>query len=139
MSPHTAVMVGSVCIYGMRALGFDIDLHVKTTALLGNVLGGLIFGVGMAVLGYCPGTAVAAIGEGSRHAIAGVLGMIVGAGLFAEVYPWIKSNILSVGNLGKVTFVDLTGFSPWLFIAGLLVAGIFGLVSLERWEKNNQS
>lgn len=135
----TAVMVGSVGIYGMRALGFDIDLHVKTTALLGNVLGGLIFGVGMAVLGYCPGTAVAAIGEGSRHAIAGVLGMIVGAGLFAEAYPWIKSNILSVGNLGKVTFVDLTGFSPWFFIAGLLVAGICGLASLERWEKNNQS
>jgi uncharacterized protein len=106
---------------------------------MGNVFGGLIFGVGMAVLNYCPGTEVAAIGEGSRHAIAGVLGMIVGAGLFAEAYTWIKSNILSVGNLGKVTFVDLTGFSPWLFIAGLLVAGIFGLASLKRWEKNNQS
>ena len=45
----TAIVVGSVGIYGMRALGFDIDLHIKATALLGNALGGLIFGAGMAV------------------------------------------------------------------------------------------
>lgn len=57
----TAVIVGSVGIYGMRALGLDVNLHVKTTALLGNALGGLIFGAGMAVLGYCPGTAVAGL------------------------------------------------------------------------------
>jgi uncharacterized protein len=135
----TAVIVGSVGIYGMRALGLDVNLHVKTTALLGNALGGLIFGAGMAVLGYCPGTAVAAIGEGSRHAIPGVLGMFVGAGLFAESYPWIKTHILSVGNLGKVTFADLTGFSPWWFIAGLIIVAVYGLTTLERWEKNNQS
>jgi hypothetical protein len=135
----TAVIVGSVGIYGMRTLGLDINLHVKTAALLGNALGGLIFGAGMAVLGYCPGTAVAAIGEGSRHAIAGVLGMLVGAGLFAESFPWIKNRILSVGNLGKVTFADLTGYSPWWFIAGLLIAGVIGLTALERWEENNRS
>ncbi len=131
----TAVIVGSIGIYGMRALGLEIGLHIKTTALLGNALGGLIFGAGMAVLGYCPGTAVAAMGEGSRHAIPGVLGMIVGAGIYAEVYPWIKANILNVGDLGKVTFADITGYSPWWFITGLLIAGVFGLVSLERWEK----
>ena len=135
----TAVIVGSVGIYGMRTLGLDINLHVKTAALLGNALGGLIFGAGMAVLGYCPGTAVAAMGEGSRHAIAGVLGMFVGAGLFAESFPWIKNRILSVGDLGKVTFADLTGYSPWWFIAGLLIAGVIGLTALERWEKNNRS
>jgi len=135
----TAVIVGSVGIYGMRTLGLDINLHVKTAALLGNALGGLIFGAGMAVLGYCPGTAVAAMGEGSRHAIAGVLGMLVGAGLFAESFPWIKNRILSVGDLGKVTFADLTGYSPWWFIAGLLIAGVIGLTALERWEKNNRS
>lgn len=131
----TAIVVGSVGIYGMRALGLDIGLHVKTTALLGNALGGIIFGAGMTILGYCPGTAVAAIGEGSRHAIPGVLGMVVGAGLYAEVYPWIKTNILSMGNLGKVTFPDITGYSPWWFIGSLLIVAVFGLIFLERWEK----
>ncbi|MHC5001987.1 MAG: YeeE/YedE thiosulfate transporter family protein, partial [Planctomycetota bacterium] len=61
----TAIVVGAIGIYGMRAAGMDVPLHVKGTALLANVLGGLIFGVGMAILGYCPGTALAAIGDGS--------------------------------------------------------------------------
>lgn len=135
----TAIIVGSIGIYGMRALGLDIGLHVKTTALLGNALGGLIFGVGMVVLGYCPGTAVAAIGEGSKHALPGVLGMIVGAGLFAEIYPWIKTNILVVGNLGKVTLPDVTGFSPWWFIISLLIVAIVGFVALERWEQSHRN
>jgi len=41
-----------------------VSLHIKNATLLGNALGGLIFGVGMAILGYCPGTGVAAIGAG---------------------------------------------------------------------------
>ena len=131
----TAILVGSVGIYGMRSLGMEIDLHVKTAALLGNALGGLILGVGMAMLGYCPGTAVAAIGEGSRHAIFGVLGMIVGAGVYAESYPWIKENILNVGNLGKVTFPSLTGFSAWWFIGALLLIAGLIFYLIKRVEK----
>ena len=133
----TAIVVGSVGIYGMRSLGLDIDLHVKTTALLGNALGGLIFGVGMAALGYCPGTAVAAIGEGSRHAIPGVLGMLVGAGLYAEAYPWIKTNILSVGNFGKATLPSLTGFSAWWFILALLVLAMGSFYLIARLEQKD--
>ena len=133
----TAIVVGSVGIYGMLALGFDIGLHIKATALLGNALGGLIFGAGMAVLGYCPGTAVAAIGEGSRHAVPGVLGMIVGAGLYAEVYPWIKANILNIGNLGKATLPSMTGWSAWWFILALFVLamGIFNLIARLEQKK----
>ncbi len=131
----TAIVVGSVGIYGMRSLGLEVVFHIKATALLGNALGGLIFGVGMATLGYCPGTAVAAIGEGSRHAIAGVLGMIVGAGFYAEVYPWIKENILSVGDLGKVTFPSLTGLSAWWFITALLLIALLSFYLINRIEK----
>jgi uncharacterized protein len=133
----SAIVVGSIGIYGMREIGLEIGLHIKTTAILGNSLGGLIFGVGMATLGYCPGTAVAAIGEGSRHAIVGVLGMIVGAGLYAEAFPWIETHILSVGNLGKVTFSSLTGVSPWWFIFVLFLIAVGSFVILSRIEKND--
>ncbi len=131
----TAIIVGSIGIYGMRTLGMEIDLHIKTTALLGNALGGLIFGIGMAILGYCPGTAVAAIGEGSRHAIVGVFGMVVGAGFYAAAYPWIKENILSIGNLGKVTFPSLTGLSAWWFIGALLLIALLSLYLVNRIKK----
>ncbi len=131
----SAVVVGAVGIYGMRALGMDVNLHVKNATLLGNALGGLIFGVGMALLGYCPGTGFAALGDGSRHAVPGILGMLTGAAVYAEVYPWLKSEVLGVGDLGKSTLETVTGLSPWWFVAAMLVAAVTGFATLERWER----
>lgn len=134
----TAIVVGGVGIYGMRAMGLDVPLHIKSATLLGNALGGAIFGVGMAILGYCPGTGVAAIGDGSRHAIPGVLGGIFGAAVFAEVYPWMKSNVLGVGDVGKATLGTITGLSPWWFMALLALAALLGFGLLERWERRSR-
>lgn len=131
----TAMVVGGVGIYGMRALGMDVALHVKSAALLGNAVGGLIFGAGMAILGYCPGTGVAAIGDGSRHAIPGVVGMLFGAAIYAEVHPWMQERILGVGDLGKATFATVSGLSPWWFIALMAVATAAGMAALERRER----
>jgi uncharacterized membrane protein YedE/YeeE len=109
-------------------------LHIKSAHLLGNMLGGVIFGVGMAVLGYCPGTGVAAIGDGSRHAIPGVLGMLCGAALYAEADPWVSRHILNIASLGEETLVTATGLSPWWLIAALAVIAVLGLWLLEQWE-----
>jgi len=68
----TAIVVGSAGVLAMHQL-WDIKLHVKEATLWGNILGGGIFGIGMALLGYCPGTGIGAIADGSRHAIWGVL------------------------------------------------------------------
>ncbi len=115
----TAVVVGAIGVYAMHQM-WDVPLHIKPATLLANVIGGVIFGIGMAILGYCPGTGLGAIGEGSRHAIFGFVGMLVGAAIYAEAYPWISTNILPVANLGKVTIPDQTGLSPWFFIVPLI-------------------
>jgi uncharacterized membrane protein YedE/YeeE len=130
----TAIVVGGAGIYGMVQLGLIQGLHVKAAHLVGNALGGLIFGIGMAILGYCPGTGVAAIGDSSRDAIAGVAGMLFGAALYAELYPWAKAHILGLADLGKETFVTATGLSPWWFIAGLAILAVLGFKALETWE-----
>ena len=130
----TAVVVGGIGIYGMLEVGMITKLHVKAAHLLANAVGGVLFGIGMAVLGYCPGTGVAALGDGSRHAIPGVLGMIVGAALYAETYPWMKANVLGLGDLGKETLVTVTGLSPWWFMAALAIA-VIAFVGLERWQR----
>jgi len=131
----TAIIVGGVGIYALRAAGAIESMHVKNAAILGNVAGGLIFGVGMAILGYCPGTGVAAIGDGSRDAIAGVAGMLVGAAAFAEVEPALGAALIKPLDLGKITFADATHLSPWLFL-GVLVVGAAGVfVIIERLER----
>ena len=131
----TAMIVGGIGIYAMRAGGMDVALHVKSTAILGNLVGGLLFGVGMAVLGYCPGTGVAALGDGSRHAWAGILGMLAGSAVFAEAYPWVKANLLGVGAYGKITLPDATHVTPWVFFAVLVVLALWGFRALEKLEK----
>jgi hypothetical protein len=134
----TAVVVGSIGVYGLRELLSDrwaVGLHVKAFQPLANVIGGLIFGAGMALLGYCPGTGAGALGDGSRHAIGGVVGMLVGAGLYAEVYPWFQRHVLAAADLGKVTAADVSGASIWFFIAPLAV----GVVVLLYWLRNKDA
>jgi len=135
----TSIVVGGIGIYGMRAMGLDVPLHIKNATLVGNILGGLIFGVGMAVLGYCPGTGVAAVGDGSRHAIYGVLGMLLGAAVYAEAYPWMKSEVLGIADMGKATLPTLSGLSPWWFIVVMMIFSVGGFAILERWELKNKS
>jgi uncharacterized membrane protein YedE/YeeE len=118
----------------MRAMGMDFPMHVKNATLIGNAVGGAIFGVGMAILGYCPGTAVGAVGDGSRHAVFGILGGVVGAAIYAETYPWVKATVLRT-DFGKATAETVTGLSPWWFIAGLALAAALGFALLERWER----
>lgn len=129
----TAILVGSIGVYAMLGLGLIEGLLVKPAVLLGNLIGGLIFGVGMVGLGYCPGTGVAAAGSGSRHAWYGILGMIFGAAVFTELYPWFDAAVISKVDLGKVTFADLTGVSPWVFVAGIGLLAIVLFTYAERY------
>ncbi|MBX3402161.1 MAG: YeeE/YedE family protein [Phycisphaeraceae bacterium] len=130
----TAIIVGAIGIYAMLALGMIEGLHVKTAALMMNLLGGAIFGVGMVLLGYCPGTAVAAAGQGSRDALVGIAGGLVGALAYAEAYPWISKNIEPVANFGKITFPGISHVSPWLFIVPLALIASALFYWLERRE-----
>ncbi len=126
----TAVVVGAVGVYALVAVG-QANLHVRPLLLGGVLLGGVLFGVGLAVLGYCPGTTVAACGEGRRDAVAGVLGMLAGALAFVATWPALQPVIKGLGDKGKVTLPDLTGTSPWLWIAGLIAVGLVGVILLQ--------
>lgn len=130
----TAIVVGGVGVYTFRALGW-VHLSIKPAQMVAVIVGGLVFGAGMALLGYCPGTGIAAMATGSRHAAVGVLGMLVGAAVFAELYPWVASAVLGVWNLGPVTLPDITGLPAWLIFVLLTVVALGVFVLVERFEK----
>jgi len=116
----TAVVVGAAGIYLLRPLDFA-SLHVKPVMLGGVLLGGALFGIGMGLLGYCPGTCVAACGEGRKDAVAGIVGMLLGAVVFVFGYPWL-TGLMQWGDMGELVFPSVTGTSPWLWVAVLAVA-----------------
>lgn len=129
----SAIIVGMVGIYLLKDLGI-VSLSVKATSLGANVIGGLIFGVGWALAGYCPGTAAGALGEGRWDALIVIVGMLVGAAIYAEVYPALKSSILAWGNYGKITLPGILGMNHWIviIIMAVLYIGLFYL-----FEKKN--
>ncbi len=131
----TAIVVGAIGVYGMLAVGMIDGLLVKPATLLGNAAGGLIFGVGMVGLGYCPGTCVAAAGEGSRHAWFGLAGMLFGAAVFTEAYPALEATILSAVDLGKVTLSDVTGVPPAVLIGVLALGALAAFRAIAKVER----
>lgn len=131
----TAIVVGAIGVYAMLQLGLIKGLSVKGAELAMNAVGGLIFGVGMVLLGYCPGTALAAVGQGSRDAIVGIAGALVGAAVYAEAYPAIARALEPIGKLGKITFADATHASPWWFIIALAIIAVTLFSWLERRER----
>lgn len=124
----TTVLVSMVGIYLLKDLGL-VTLSIKETVIGGNVIGGLLFGLGWGVLGYCPGTSLGALGEGRWDAVWGILGMLAGAAIYAEAYPAMKKTVLTWGAYGKITLPEVLGINHWLLIV-LLTAG--GVV-LCRW------
>ncbi len=117
----SSVVVGMVGVYLLNDLGLA-KLSIKATILGPVIIGALIFGLGWGLLGYCPGTSMGALGEGRWDAVWGILGMIVGAALFAEAYPWLKATVYTWGDLGKITLPQVLGVNHWVVIP-LFVAG----------------
>jgi hypothetical protein len=103
------------------------------------LLGAVLFGVGLAVIGYCPGTGMAGSGEGARDAMVGVLGMIAGAGIYVAADNWLEPIALALGDLGKVTVPELLGVPPWAVIVGLAALVAIGLGLVERYEQRGAS
>src|SRR5512138_2689302 len=98
----TTIAVGSVLVY-LMSLFMPMHFDIKPTYVLGVAIGGLIFGVGFAVAGYCPGTCVVGVGEGRRDALMTLLGGITGALLFTLV----EGSLIKPLNYGKITLADL--------------------------------
>jgi uncharacterized membrane protein YedE/YeeE len=116
----TAIIVGGLGVLVLHNTG-HAQYHIKPANMLGVVLGAAIFGVGMVLYGYCPGTGIAAIATGSLHALAGFAGMLVGGILYALSFSWVEAHIQKVAALGKVRLPDVTGIPDWGWF-GILIA-----------------
>jgi hypothetical protein len=124
----STIIVAMVGVHILNDLGLA-GLKMKPTVIGGNIVGGLIFGAGWGLIGYCPGTSAGALGEGRTDAFWGILGMITGAGLYVEAYPFLSRTVLTWGDLGTVTLPGLLGVNHWVVIAFLAVCVVF----LFRW------
>ena len=118
-----AIIVATIGIYAMIDFGM-VELDVKPTILSVNIIGGILFGIGWAIFGLCPGTAGGALGEGAVDAIYGIAGMFLGAALFAYFYPYINMYLMDVGDYGKITVPQILDISHWYVIAAFIAVSV---------------
>lgn len=129
----SAILVGMVGIQ-LLAGAEIITLSHKSMNLGAVLVGGALFGCGWAVMGYCPGTSIGAVGEGRWHAVFAIAGMVVGAAVYAELYPFFKSTILAWKDFGKIGVAEVLNLSTWFIIPVFWV----GIICLFVWfERKN--
>jgi hypothetical protein len=128
----TAIVVGMIGVFPLHHFA-KVNLHIKPTRIGSNIIGALLFGAGFALVGYCPGTAAAALGQGSWDALFGMAGLIAGSWMFAELSGWTKQTIEKWGAHGKVLLPDLLHVPRGAFVIGFAVALTALLMLLQRF------
>lgn len=128
-----SIAVGTV---GLYALSLFLPMHfaIKPTYVLGVLGGGLLFGIGFGLAGYCPGTCVVGAAEGRKDALFTILGGLVGAGAFTVAYPAIETALIKPLNLGQLTLADVL-HAPALAVAiglALVLLAVVALVPTRR-------
>jgi uncharacterized membrane protein YedE/YeeE len=131
----TTIAVGTVVAY-LLSLWMPMHFDIKPTYVIGVALGGLIFGVGFAVGGYCPGTCVVGLGEGRRDALAALLGGVTGALVFTLVYTLIEGTLIKPMNYGKITLASVLHL-PAVVVAVGLAAVFLTAVTMMPTERRH--
>ena len=127
----TTIVVGAIGIHLLRDIGV-VTFAPRSLSLGLQVIGGLLFGVGWAIIGYCPGTSIGAFAEGRFHVIWPILGMLVGGVVFALLYPFIQDVIRPIGAFGEVSIPGVLGVNHWVVIAALAVGSFLLFRFFER-------
>ena len=128
----SAVVTGMIGVHFLKSVKMA-RLHLKSGSFGQNVIGGLMFGVGFGILGYCPGTVAGAAGQGALDAIlGGIVGMLIGAGLFATAFPKLQKRILKIGYFGELSLPQLLKINTWLAIIVVCAAMIALLLAMEK-------
>jgi uncharacterized membrane protein YedE/YeeE len=130
-----AIAVGMVGAAVLATFAPDVaHLKIKPLYVWGVLVGGLVFGVGMAIAGYCPGTALVGLGGGVRDGLLAVAGGLLGAFAFILAYPTLEPILIQPLDLGKLTLHETLRL-PYLPTA-LAVAAMLGgiVVWLNRLE-----
>lgn len=134
-----AIGTGALALYGLAAAGVAFHWGIKPDYIVGVGLGGIIFGIGIAISGYVPGTVWMALGEGRRDAIYAVLGGLLGAASWTLIYQtsfghWLVTYL----NFGQIYFggqVD-TNLGIGFMLAIIWAVIMFGIAyTLPRYKK----
>ncbi len=133
----TAIVTAMLGLYILTTTGVinASSLHVTPTYILPQAVGGLIFGVGFILGGYCPGTCCVSASTGRRDSVAFLAGMVSGIVLFGEILFPLVSGFYYSTPLGRMTLPDFFQLPEGVMVLAVLLMAACGFIAAERLEK----
>jgi len=138
----SAIITGMLGLWGLSLVGFlDISqVYLLPTYLVPMAIGGLLFGVGMVLGGYCPGTAAAAVATGKIDGMVFIVGFLIGSLVFGDLFPvwgdFYNSDYMGTFRLDQWLGI---GLGPTVLLMVLIaVGGTLGMryVQYRFWPTN---
>jgi len=136
-SAIVTAMLGLIVLSLLGLFDYSVLLQYSLlkTYLWPQLIGGILFGVGFVVGGYCPGTSAVGVMSGKADALVFLLGMVAGIWVFAAGFPvwgWFYKS----SDLGRLTLWQLLGMPMEAVAAAIVIMAlacflIAGL--LEKW------
>jgi len=91
----------------MGILDFN-QIFIPTVYVWPYLVGGLLFGLGMVMSGWCPGTAVVGFAVGKLDAAVFLLGVMVGMSVYFDQFDKL-ADFANSSNIGRFTIDKLVG------------------------------
>ncbi len=124
----TAIVTTLVLLAALTAFGL-VELGPKAAIYPATIIGGLLFGAGIAIVGACPTTLPAQIGAGYKDAWAAVAGGFIGAITYGYLEPFLSG--LNQGP-GAITLPGTLSVPYWVIALPVAIVIVLFLVRLER-------
>ncbi|MGB5177647.1 MAG: DUF6691 family protein [Gammaproteobacteria bacterium] len=123
----SAIVTGMLGLWLLSLVGF-IDtskMYYLSTYLTPMAVGGVLFGIGMAIGGFCPGTAAASIATGRVDALVFVVGFLGGSILFGDLFP-VWGDFYISDYRGVFRLDELLGMNIGSVVLMLVIAAVAG-------------
>jgi hypothetical protein len=132
----TAIVTAMLLLFGADVMGLlkPGALYINPTHLWPGIVGGIVFGVGFVIGGYCPGTSIVSLATLKLDGLCFVVGMVLGMVCFGETVSRFRAFFETSGNLGELTLAQVFGVPQGLVVV-LVVAMALGMFwAAERIE-----
>ncbi len=130
----TAIVTAMLGLYWTERAGLldRAALLAPPTYVLPQLVGGLVFGAGFVLAGYCPGTSCVASVSGRLDGLAALLGMVAGMLGFGEIAgslgPFVESTPMPGATLPGVLHLP-----SGVVVGGITLFALGAFLLIERW------
>ena len=133
----TAIVTGMLGLWGLSLIGvLEIsEVYMLPTFLVPMAVGGVLFGVGMAIGGYCPGTAAAAVATGKIDGMVFIVGFLVGSLIFGDLFP-IWGDFYNSDYMGAFRLDQWLDISLGVTVLGIVLVAVAGIAALSFAQRS---